>query len=213
MAIAEFQFADNIYLSPTPSGAFYAISSPAKEPMRTLLLALLRQEESQQPITNKLIEWTGVDDIEGVLSLVQQAQSLAWIEGLEEPITLPDSGFATMVEILLESLSNSGKALLVDGSGCTIACSGFDDETAEMLSAFSTDLIAVQDRHEKRLKKYFGLNIHGWGAVDSSGSSRIGTWPIYIGDKRLLLTIPGEPRFNCPEFTLLIWSLVRRYFV
>lgn len=213
MSITEFQFADNIYLSPTPAGAFYAISSPVKEPLRDLLLALLKLEESQQPNISNIIEWTGVADAKAVLSLVEQAQSLAWIEGLEEPIALPNSGFGTMMEILLESLSNSGKALLVDGSGCPIASSGFDNETAEMLSAFSTDLVAVQDRHEKRLKKYFGVNIHGWGAMDSSGSSRIGAWPVYIGDKRLLLVIPGEPRFNIPEFTLLIWSLVRRYFV
>ena len=95
------------------------------------------------------------------------------------------------------SYRTSGKSLIADDVGCVIACSGFDTETAEMLSALSADLVAIQDRHEKRLEKHFGLTIHCWGAMDSSGSNRIGTWPLYIGGKRLLLVIPGEPRFNC----------------
>ncbi len=209
--MADYQFADNIYLAPTPAGAFFAVSSPAKEPLRDLLLGLLKQEETLRPVTGQLIDWTGAGNVESLMSLLQQAQSLSWIEGVDEPLHLPDSGFGTMVEILLASLSTSGKALLVDDTGCAITHCGFDNDTAEMLSALSADLVAIQDRHEKRLEKHFGLTIHGWGAMDSSGSSRIGTWPLYIGGKRLLLVIPGEPRFNCPEFTLLIWSLVRRY--
>ncbi len=209
--MADYKFADNIYIAPTPAGAFYAVSSPVREPLRDLLLGLLQQEETPKPVIGQLVDWSGAGSIESTLSLLHQAQELAWIEGVEEPLLLPGSGFGTMIEILLASLSTTGKALLVDDVGCVLARCGFDTDTAEMLSALSADLVAIQDRHEKRLEKHFGLTIHGWGAMDSSGSSRIGTWPLYIGGKRLLLVIPGEPRFNCPEFTLLIWSLVRRY--
>ena len=209
--MANNQFAENIYLAPTPAGAFYAVSNPAKDPLRDLILALLKQKETPRPITGQLVDWSGAGNVESMMSLLQQAQSLAWIEGVEEPVQLPESGFAATAEILLSSLSSSGKAMLVDDMGCAVTRCGFDAETAEMLSAMSADLVAIQDRHEKRLEKHFGLNIHGWGAMDSSGSSRIGTWPLYIGDIRILLVILGEPRFNCPEFILLIWNLVRRY--
>ncbi len=209
--MADYKFAENIYIAPTPAGAFHAVSSPAKDPLRDLLLALLHQEETPKPVIGQLIDWTGASNVESTLSILQQAQDLAWIEGLEEPLILPTSGFGNMIEVLLASLSTSGKSLLVDDAGCAIARSGFDAETAEMLSALSADLVSIQDRHEKRLEKHFGLTIHGWGAMDSSGSSRIGTWPLYIGGKRLLIVILGEPRFNCSEFTLLIWSLIRRF--
>ena len=209
--MTNYQFAENIYMAPTPAGAFYAISNPTKEPMRDLLIELLSQKKTPRPVTGQLIDWTGTGNVESMISILHQAQSLAWIEGLDEPLQLPDSGFSATIEILLASLSTSGKALLVDEMGCLISRYGFDSETAEMLSALSADLVAIHDRHAQRLEKSFELTIDGWGAMDSSGSSRIGTWPLYIGAKRLLLVILGEPRFNCPEFTLLIWSLVRRY--
>ncbi len=209
--MADYKFANNVYIAPTPAGSFYAVSSPAEDPLRNLLLGLLQQEETPIPVIGQLTDWTGAGNVEDTLSILQQAQDLAWIEGLEEPLLLPSSGFGSMIEILLASLSTSGKALLVDDAGCSVARSGFDAETADMLSALSADLVAIQDRHEKRLEKHFGLTIHGWGAMDSAGSSRIGTWPLYIAGKRLLIVILGEPRFNCPEFTLLIWSLIRRF--
>ncbi len=209
--MADYQFAENVYMAPTPAGAFFAVSSTSSEPLRNLLLSLLRQKETPRPMTGQLIEWTGTSNVESMVSVLEQAESLAWIEGIDEPVTLPDSGFGDTAEILLASLSTSGKALLVDDAGCTMASCGFDAETAEMLSALSADLVALQDRHEKRLEKHFGLTIHGWGAMDSAGASRIGAWPLYVGKKRMLLVILGEPRFNCPEFTLLIWNLVRRY--
>lgn len=211
--MTSYQFADNIYLAPTATGAFYAVSNPQKEPLRDLILALLREEQTPQPVTTQLIAWSGLHNVESMIELLQQAQSLSWIEGIEQPASVPDSGFGSTVERLLGYLSTSGKALLVDDMGCSIARHGFDAETAEMLSALSADLVALQDRHEKRLEKHFGLTIHGWGAMDSAGYSRIGAWPLYIGEKRLLLVILGEPRFNCPEFTQLIWMLVRRYSV
>lgn len=209
--MSSYQFAENIYLAPTPAGAFYAVSNSTPEPLRNLLLALLRQDKTPTPITGKLIDWTGSSSVESMMALLHEAQLMAFIEGLEDPLELPGSGFGHDAEILLSFLSTSGKALLVDNTGCAIAQSGFDQESVEILCALSVDLATVQDRHEKRLEKHFDLSIHGWGPMDSSGSSQIGTWPIYIGDKRLLLVIPGEPRFNCEQFTLLIWSLVKRY--
>ena len=205
------QFADNIYLAPTPAGAFYAVSSPAKEPLRDLLLALLNQKETPRPVIEQLVDWSGSGNARSMMSLLYQAQSLSWIEGLDQPVLLPESGFGATAEILLRSLSASGKALLVDNMGCAVIRNGFDAETAEILSALSVDMFSIQDRHEKRLEKHFDLATAGWGALDSSGSSRLGTWPLYIGNIRLLLVVLGEPRFNCPEFTLLIWNLVRRY--
>ncbi len=210
--MTNYQFAENIYLAPTPTGAFYAVSNPAPEPLRIFLHALLKQERTPKPITSQLINWTQANSVKSMMALLHEAQLMTYIEGLQEPLKLPDSGFGNSAEILLSYLSTSGNAVLVDNTGCAIAHSGFDQETVEMLSALSADLLTVQDRHEKRLEKHFDLTINGWGAMDASGSSRIGTWPIYIGQKRLLLVIPGEPRFNCPQFTLLIWSLVKRYF-
>ena len=112
---------------------------------------------------------------------------------------------------LLPKLSSTGKGLVVDWNGLSLASSGLDDDTAATLSALSADLISVQERHAGRLSDSLGLATHGWAAVDAYGSSRIGAWPLYVGPERLMLVLLGEPRLNRPEFVALIWVLINAY--
>lgn len=211
MSKIEHTFAENIYLTPTPKGAFYAVESPKPDQARSFLLQLMQESRSPRPITSQLINWTDTNSIKAMMDYLETLQHRGFIEGSTRALSMPDQGFNSLCKGLLARLSLSGKAMLVDDHGCTLAYAGFNPDQADMLAALSADLSALQDRHSKHLSHYFGLAEHGWGALDAQGNSRIAVWPLYLPTERLYLSVFGEPQFDVAEFRRLIWLLVRRY--
>ncbi|MDJ0941756.1 MAG: hypothetical protein QNJ00_18470 [Woeseiaceae bacterium] len=209
--MSEFELAGDLFLLPTPAGAYHAVSTPEDSLIRRLVLALLRHRESPQVSTSGLCEWLGTTDEQEALEVLFRAQTLAWIEGFEEPHNVPGLGVGDELHKLLPQLSSVETGLIVDWNGLSLASCGVDDEMANALSALSADLIGVQERHSERLQKHLGLSSHGWAAVDAYGSSRIGAWPLYIGDKRMLLVLMGEPLLNQSAFLTLVWVLINNY--
>ncbi len=209
--MSGYELTGDFYLLPTTGGAFHAVSAPQQSPTRRLLLALLRHRSSPRVDTESLCGWLGTSDDQVALGILHRAQSLAWVEGYTEPRDVPGFGVGQELHQLLPHLSSTGKGLIVDWNGLSLASSGVDDETAATLSALSADLIAVQERHSGRLSENLGLATHGWAAVDAYGSSRIGAWPLYVGDERLMLVLLGEPRLNSSAFLAMIWVLINRY--
>ncbi len=209
--MSSYELTGDFYLLPTTGGAFHAVSTPENSPMRRLLLSLLRHRSSPKVDTESLCRWVGIPDEQSALEILHRAQTLALIEGYTESRDAPGFGVGQELHQLLPQLSSTGKGLVVDWNGLSLATSGVDDETAAMLSALSADLISVQERHADRLSEHLGLATHGWAAVDAYGSSRIGAWPLYVGDARLMLVLLGEPRLNQPEFVALIWVLINHY--
>jgi hypothetical protein len=209
--MSEYELVEEYYLLPTTAGAFYAVSGREDEPIRRLLLVLLKQEKSLQINAVNLCRWLKIDDEQQALAILHRAQTLSLVQGFKEPQQISDSGVGQQLKAILPYLSSIGKALLVDWNGLSLVHCGLDDETADMLSALSADLIAVQTRHAKRLSENLGLGTQGWAAVDAYGSSRIGAWPLFIGDEQFMLVLLGEPRLNQPEFISLVWVLINRY--
>ena len=199
------------HLLPTAAGAFYAVSSPQPEPLRQLLLALLRAAETPPGDVAALATLAGLSGPDEVLELLHQAQTLGWIQGFRTPRRVPAARIGKTLERLLGPLSAIGKGLLVDWNGFAFARHGIDDETAAILSALATDIAAVEQRHAERLRRCLGVASQGWAAVDAWGASRIGAWPLFVGAHRFLLVLQGEPRLNQPEFVTLVWILVHRY--
>ncbi len=208
--VTDYQLLEQYYVLPTPAGAFYAVSSSEPDPMRKLLLALMQDRVTPK---FKLDTLSARLDIEkpALLDLLRQAQTLAWIQGFETPRETPASRIGPRLETLLAPLSAIHKGLLVDWNGFAFARHGIDDETAATLSALAADIAAVENRHAARLKKYLGVASQGWAAVDAYGASRIGAWPLFVGDQRFLLVLQGEPRLNLEQFVELTWILVNRY--
>lgn len=210
-ATAEYELAGEFYLLPTPGGAFHAVSRPDENPVRRLILALLRHRSSPRVDARSLCRWLEVQDEQAALEILHRAQTLAWIEGYDDAREVPGFGVGQELHQLLPHLSSVGKGLIVDWNGLSLASCGVDDEMADTLCALCADLIGVQERHASRLASHFGLSTHGWAAVDAFGSSRIGAWPLYVGNERLMLVLLGEPRLNQSEFLALIWVLINRY--
>ncbi|MCU7829282.1 MAG: roadblock/LC7 domain-containing protein [Candidatus Thiodiazotropha sp. (ex Myrtea sp. 'scaly one' KF741663)] len=209
--MSEYQLVEDFYLLPTTAGAFYAVSGKEDEPIRRLMLVLLKQESSLQVDAESLCQWLNISDEQEALAILHRAQTLSLIQGFREPQQVSGLGVGHKLQDILPHLSSTGKGLLVDWSGLSLAHSGLNDTTADMLSALSADLIAVQTRHAERLSENLGLGAQGWAAVDAHGSSRIGAWPLFVGDENFLLVLLGEPRLNQPEFISLVWVLINRY--
>ena len=207
----EYELADGLYILPTPAGAYFAISSPEDTRVRRLLLALLRHRSSPHVDAEFLCRCLGSDDEQDALEVLHRAQSLAWIEGYTESRDLPALGVGQELHQLLPRLSSVGKGLIIDWNGLSLARCGIDEAAADTLAALGADLVGVQERHSERMAQHLGQASHGWAAVDAYGSSRIGAWPLYIGEKRMLLMLLGEPRLNDPSFLALVWLLIENY--
>lgn len=209
--VRRYGLAGNLYVLPTPGGAYFAVSSPEDTPMRRLLLALLKVSSSPRVDGESLCQWLGTDDEQAALEVLYRAQTLGWVQGYDEPSEVSGLGVGKELHVLLPHLSNTGQGMIVDANGLALASSGVVPATADTLAALAADLVGVQERHADRLADHLGEASHGWAAVDAYGSSRLGAWPLYIGDNRILLVILGEPLFNQPEFLALVWLLVNRY--
>ncbi|MEJ2610549.1 MAG: hypothetical protein P8179_10785, partial [Candidatus Thiodiazotropha sp.] len=168
----EYQLVEEFHLLPTTAGAFYAVSGREEDPIRRLMLILLKQERSQQITTKKLCQWLEISDEQEALAILHRAQTLSLIQGFREPQQIAGSGVGQQLTNILPHLSSIGKGLLVDWNGLSLVHCGLEDTTAEMLSALSADLISVQTRHAARLAENLGLGAQGWAAVDAYGSSR-----------------------------------------
>ncbi len=208
---AEYQLAEDLYILPTPAGAYFAVSSPHDTRVRRLLRALLRYRSSPHVDTEFICRCLETDNEQEALEVLHRAQSLAWIEGYTEARDVPGLGVGKSLNELVPQLSSVGKGLIIDWNGLSLARCGIDESMADTLAALGADLIGVQERHAERMSEQFGQATHGWAAVDAYGSSRIGAWPLYIGDKRILLVLLGEPRLNDPAFLALVWLLVENY--
>ncbi len=208
---ARYGLVGDLCVLPTAAGAYYAVSSAEDSRIRRLLLALLRHRTSPQIDTQTLCGWLETDDEQAALEVLHRAQTLAWVEASDKVRAIPGVGVGQGLSHLLPKLSSVGQGMIVDWNGLSLASAGIDDGTADTLAALAADLIGVQERHAERLDQHLGQSSHGWAAVDAYGSSRIGAWPLYIGDKRILLVLLGEPQLNQSSFLALVWILINNY--
>lgn len=206
----KFNLIDNLYIHPTPGGSFYAISTPEIDPSRRLIRSLLQQKSTPPLTLENLKQWVGMDD-DDAMGLLHHIQNLGWVQGLESPLQSNDAPLEELLPDMLKVLSDNGKVLLADSMGFYLASSGFPHEVAEELSALSAELANLHERRSGLLINNLGLNGSTWAIVDAVGHSKVGFWPLYIGDQRFVLVMSGVPHLNSPNFVELVWTLFLRY--
>ena len=209
--MTRYQIQENIYVLPSPAGAYYAVSRPEEEAPRRLLRNLLQHNSSPLLSVEGIRSWSGIDDDDSAMELLSHIQALGWIEGSDTPLTPPEGRLEDTLPDLLAPLSGSGKVLLADEQGFYLSAQGFPHETAEELSALSADLATLHERHSGLLRNNLGLRSNAWAVVDAAGNSEVGFWPIYVGTQRFVLVVGGMPRLNQRPFIQLIWALSIRY--
>jgi len=207
----QFQLTDNVYISPTPAGAYFCVSSNADVAARKLLKVLMMQAETLPLDINELRARLELKSEEELFNLLYRMQELGWLEGIEQKVTAPEGGLEDLLPELLLGLSDSGKVLLADEQGFYISSQGFPHETAEELSALSADLFSLYERHQGLLRNNLSIETSAWAVVDAAGNGQVGFWPLWIGKHRFVLIIRGVPLLNQAALKTLIWLLSIRY--
>lgn len=209
--MSKYTLTEGLYLSPSPAGAYYAVSCNDTDKPRQFIRQLLQQPVTRALNLDNLQQLSGLEDPQKCLELLHHCQKLSWVQGLTTELQYPSDLLENTLPGLLSKMSESGKVLLADKQGFYLASHGFPHEVAEELSALSAELAIVHDRHSGLLVNNLGLASHTWGIIDVFGNSQIGFWPLFIGNLRFVLVISGVPHFNQPEFVNLVWALSKRY--
>ena len=209
--MTNYTLVDGLNLYPTPGGAYYAVSSKRRDKARSFLQSVFNNEQTPILDIRNLNQLTGIDNEEKSLELLHHCQKLGWIQGLKSVKKSPEGPLEELLPGLLSNLSEGGKVLLADSEGFYLSSSGFPHEVAEELAALSAEIATVHDNRSGLLMNNLGLASNSWAFVDTAGNSKIGFWPIFIGNTRFVLIISGSPRLNQPEIVSLIWALSIRY--
>lgn len=205
-----FTINEGLYINITPRGAYYAVQDNTEDVTRSLLIKLMKLEETPPFTTETLAELCDMDS-EDASSLIHRMQKLGLVSGQQLVEQAPADNLENILPDLLASLSDSQKVLLAEHSGLYLGASGFPHEAAEELAAISASLSEVYQRHKGLLQGNLGFNQHAWGLIDAAGNSEVGFWPLYVGYNHFTLVIHGMPQLNRPAFKHLVWSLVKRY--
>ncbi len=208
--MSEYILSENLYLSVTPGGAFYATQDDKPEPGRSFIQQLLKEPETPLFDVDVARKFTGLDKKRS-LEFVHWLQEAGLISGQEEPEAASVEVLEQSLPRLLRSLSDGGKAVLAESQGLYLGSAGFPHEAAEELAALSANLASVYSRHKELLSGNLGYSQRAWGLVGASGNSEVGFWPIYIEQNHFTLIIEGVPQFNQPTFRDLVWALEIRY--
>ncbi len=209
--MSAYKLVEELYLLPTPSGAYYAIASKEEDKARRFLRKLLHQSKTPKLTEEKLLTLNETDDAEKAFELLHHCQKLGWVQGSDQLIESPSGALEDILPNLLKEVSETGKVLLADDQGFYLVSEGFAHETAEELSALSAEIATVHNRRSGLLRNNLGISSHAWSIVNARGNSQIGFWPVFIGDNRFVIVIEGPPHFNRAEFVNLIWVLNIRY--
>jgi hypothetical protein len=207
----KFELAENLFIYPTPGGAFHAISTTDEDPARKFVRALFQNETTPRLSLQGVQKWSGLKERDKAINLLHHIQQLTWIQGVESPLKCPKSPLEEILPGILAKLTDNGKVLLAESQGFYLAANGFPHEVAEELSALSAELANLNERRSGLLANNLGLSSGAWALSDAGGCSKIGFWPLYIAKQRFVLVVSGLPRFNRPEFVELIWTLSMRY--
>jgi hypothetical protein len=209
---AAFELAGTaLYLQPTPAGAYYAVGSPENTPERRLLLALMSGQSSHRPSLADMARWTQQHNDHDTLAVVYRAQERGWLEGFRQPQGPPPGPLEPIAGRALQVLSSTGHGLLADAQGFCIASTGFDSTASDFLAAVSADIASMHERHAAYLADASGTATGAWALVDMAGNSRVGFWPLFVGQHRFVLALGGLPALNHPVLVELVWSLTVRY--
>lgn len=209
--VEHYQINGEYYLWPTPGGAFYATKSTADDALRLFLLRLLGMQRTAILNEDTLLQFGRFADVETGLETLYAAQQSGFLQGEDQSRVLPEGDWLEEITTRIGTLSSEAKAVLADGDGFNLASSGYSNDTAEELAAAAADIWTLHERRMPRIENELQSGINAWGLVDAAGNSQLGFWPLYLGDKPLMLILGGVPYLNQESFTEVAWLLANRY--
>lgn len=211
--MGELRLTENVWVRPSPAGAYLAATQRGQTAERNLLRSLLREPVTPRLEIDALCQWLGLDDPHRAIEILWLMQCDGLVEGLDEERRSPTAALEDLLPGMLAPLSESGKALLADQQGFCLSTVGFSEGAAVELSALGADVASLEERHNFSVlaSEDHKDRAHAWALVDVAGNSEVGFWPLQIGGTVFVLVLAGLPRFNHPSFVELVWSLSVRY--
>lgn len=208
----RLEVAGGRYLHVTPSGAWRAVQHRSVGPAASLVRMLLTLETTPPVGREALADWTAASP-DAAVEVLWQAQERGWIEAVESPTSAPSEPLEELLPELLAPLASSGQVLLADSQGFCLASIGFEEQRAVDLSAISADVASLQERHREEIGGLIDGDgvAEAWALVDEVGNSRVGFWPLHIGNNRFVLVATELPYLHDPDLATLVWTLSTRY--
>ncbi len=207
----SYSLNSELYLLPTPAGAFNAVAGPSENRLARFLVELLRNAAQSKASDQNLQKWSGLDNCDEAREFLWRTQELGWVQALPEAPSFSDAPLERLSPELLPHLGMERKVLLADTQGFYLYSHGFPHEVAEELSALSADLANLHQRRSGSLNRNLGLSGSAWALTNAAGHSQLGFWPLHIGSERFVLAIAGQPAFNRPQLVELVVQLHRRF--
>jgi len=209
--MTDYQLQKGLYLSPTPYGAYTATATAIDSPEKTFLTNILCKWRTPELTSEELMDLTAINDLEKAQTLLFQCQEAKLIQGLNSQSMFPDQSLEKSLPEYLQNLATSKHAMLADNHGFYLANVGFEHDVAEEFAALSADIAIMHEKHERALNQLTNEKSNAWAIVDGMGNSRIGFWPMYIGEHRFVLVLEGNAQLNQPALTQLIQALCLKY--
>jgi hypothetical protein len=209
----DFTLTENIYILPTPAGAYHAVASPTPDATRNTLRHLLRQPKIQafsEENLNSIMDGKFANRNE-FLEQIYRLQEMGLVQSHDNPREAVRGTVEKNIPELLAPIAGKGKALLADNQGFYLGRHGFAHETAEELAGLSADLSALYLRHARLLHGNMGMGSSAWGLINAGGLSELSCYPLFVGEERFVLVLSNAPNLNQTAFLDLIWMLVLRF--
>jgi len=198
------------YLVPRPAGIAFAVRSPAEDPRRRIVLALLAGAADAPMQLDELAAVSRIHDRREFVALLFQMQRDDWVHGDVRPLGLPHAPPAEAFPATLPRLSSEGAAVLATGTGLCIASVGVDQPRSYRLAALAADMPRSLT-HPSDRESASADRILGWKLPTPAGEPQFHAVPLNVGTHRFLLVLGGVPQLGARAFTDLIGSLSRRY--
>ena len=107
--MSDLELDTQLHVIPSPAGAFYSAASPNVCQARDLLKNLMRRPESAPIDIENQKTRIGCESDDELLKIIYQAQRERWIQGLEEPVSIPLNSLEESLPSILSSLTVDGK--------------------------------------------------------------------------------------------------------
>lgn len=209
---AGYELLQDVYLTVTPGGAYYAVSQPEPDAAARMILTLLRSGSTPLLADTDLAQLCGGDaDMDAAICLLESTQQLGLITGGATLRRAPNGALSSVLPSMVGQLSHARKALIADPQGFCVANAGFTHEAAEELSVLSADLASLSTRRRGVIQGNLRIESQNWALVDASGNSQLGFWPLRIGSDTFVLAVQGVPAFNQWAYCDVVWALCAHY--
>ncbi len=199
------------YLCLTNTGAYLFASGSLTREQSDVVQWLLSQNNSPEYAAETLSFLPAGSHPENVENILRSLISRKAIVLSRQPESCPNAPMQKVLPQMLSALSDSGKAMLVDSRGLSIASVGIDAERVEALAALAAKLADSLYHGESDVFNLLDIE-YGLTCLYDLQKKKIFTFlPLLLGPDRLVAVTEGRAVFSGDGFKNFVWLLWNRY--